>query len=109
MDDEGALSVVLIFLAGRWVGRRAGRRVGRRAGRRAGMEGRQDGREKAGGSMEALKKGQAVEQTRRGKRQKDMQVGRQKGKRQESWAGHFEAGQAGKNTYDKDRKIDGIG
>jgi hypothetical protein len=47
--------------------------------------------------MEAHNKGQAVEQARRGKRQKDMQVGRQEGKRQEGWAGHLlEGGQAGK-------------
>jgi len=55
--------------------------------------------------MEAHNKGQAVEQARRGKRQKDMQVGRQEGKRQEGWAGHLlEGGQAVKNTYDKQRQ-----
>jgi hypothetical protein len=49
-------------------------------------------------------KGQAVEQARGGKGQKDMQVGRQKEKRQEGWARHLEGRQAGKNTYDKQRQ-----
>ncbi len=54
--------------------------------------------------MEAHKKGQAVEQSRGGKRQKDMQAGRQEEKRQEGWARHLEGGQARKNTYDKQRQ-----